>query len=464
MRGNNRLKQLIIPALIWLAVPVSACGAQLATPTITPTATPTAVPTATTVLAAADEPARAGVKDVPIDAGGVAEAVAERTPVPTPTPNLVDREINEFTESVGLAGKTFLGLPVEDWIDLAISVLIFAVGYWVATRFRTARAFYEIFIKSIDSQLQWLVGLFFLRLAVMRLGFIDVRLRTALDDIFFIASLGLLTLIVLKLIDCVIDWYRENLEPKKNQEKLDPVILLIRHGSSILVIITAVVIGLAHFGITSNVLNALLIIIVIGLLLIARDTISDVLNGFVILIDEPFRVGDAIRIEGWDEWGWVMEIGARTTRIRTRDNQLVIVPNASLVAGQVVNYTYPDPAIRMHTDFRLDYGSDLSQIRRVIEDTMRGTDEVLPDKPVQIRFRQFGESTRLIRVHWWISTCDKQFYMADRVNAALEAALAEAGFNISFTKYQVDLTTDGKNTGQATHNGPGSGRNELSPG
>jgi small-conductance mechanosensitive channel len=474
MRGNNRLKQLIIPALIWLAVPVSACGTQSATPTITPTATPTAVPTATTVLAAADEPARAGVKDVPIDAGGVAEAVAERTPVPTPTPNLVDREINEFTESVGLAGKTFLGLAVEDWIDLVISVLIFAVGYWVATRLlrylfrrvirRTARAFYEIFIKSIDSQLQWLVGLFFLRLAVMRLGFIDVRLRTALDDIFFIASLGLLTLIVLKLIDCVIDWYRENLEPKKNQEKLDPVILLIRHGSSILVIITAVVIGLAHFGITSNVLNALLIIIVIGLLLIARDTISDVLNGFVILIDEPFRVGDAIRIEGWDEWGWVMEIGARTTRIRTRDNQLVIVPNASLVAGQVVNYTYPDPAIRMHTDFRLDYGSDLSQIRRVIEDTMRGTDEVLPDKPVQIRFRQFGESTRLIRVHWWISTCDKQFYMADRVNAALEAALAEAGFNISFTKYQVDLTTDGKNTGQATHNGPGSGRNELSPG
>ena len=75
-----------------------------------------------------------------------------------------------------------------------------------------------------------------------------------------------------------------------------------------------------------------------------------------------------------------------------------------------------------------------------------------------------GLPTKRSEVHWWISTCDKQFYMADRVNAALEAALAEAGFNISFTTYQVDLTTDGENADQMTQNGPGNGGNELSPG
>ena len=77
-------------------------------------------------------------------------------------------------------------------------------------------------------------------------------------------------------------------------------------------------------------------------------------------------------------------------------------------------------------------------------------EEVLSDKPVEIYYRKFGESTRLIRVHWWVSNCDKEFYMTDRVNAALEEALAEAGFDISFSTYRVDLNPDGKNAGQMT--------------
>jgi small-conductance mechanosensitive channel len=447
MKRNNMFKLFFIPALMWLTVLASACGAQPAAPTVTPTAT--------TVAAATVAP-ESVAKDGPIDAGEIMEAIIARTPVPTPTPNLVDREINEFAASVGLVGSTFLGLAVEDWINIALSVLIFAVGYWVATRLlrylfrrvirRTARAFYETFIKSIGSQLQWLVALFFLRFAILRLDFIGGGLRTALNDIFFIVGLGLVTLIVLKLIECTVDYYKQHLSPKKDRDELDPVILLVKHSAYILVIVTAVVIALAHFGIASNILTALLIIIVFGLLLAARDTISGVLNGFIILMDEPFRVGDAIQVEGWDEWGWVVEIGALTTRVRTRDNQLVIVPNATIVSSQVLNYTYPDPTLRMHTDFRLAYGSDLTQIRHIIEKTMRGLDEVLPDKPVKIFFRQFGESARLIRVHWWIATCDNQFQVADRVNSALEAALAEAGFNISFTTYQVELTADGKNT------------------
>jgi len=455
MQQNDRFKILIIPALIWLVVLTSACGTQpTATPSITPTAT--TVATATTVVATPDETALAGAKDVPIEAGevagGVVEAVAARTPVPTPTPNLVTQGINELTESTGWAGNTFLGLAVEDWINIAISVLIFVVGYWIATRLlrylfrrvirRTAREFYETFIKSIISQLQWLVGLFFLRLAFMRLDFIGDGLRTVLDDTFFLANLGLVTLIVLRLIACAVDWYKQHFAPKKNEDQVEAVILLIEHGSYILVIITAVVIGLAHFGITSSALTTLLFIIIIGLLLIARDTISDILNGFIILVDEPFREGDVIRIEGWDEWGWVVELGARTTRIRTRGNQLVIVPNAKIVSGQIVNYSYPDLPCRMHTNIRLDYGSDLDQIRRVIEDTMRSLEEVLPDKPVDIFFREFGDSARLMRVYWWIAIIDNQYHIADRVNDALEAALADAGFNISLTTYKVGLSNE----------------------
>jgi small-conductance mechanosensitive channel len=398
-------------------------------------------------------------------AEGMAATVSARTPEPSPTPGVIQNRISELTETSGLAGQTFLGLSVDDWINLAISGLLFGVAYLLTVRLlyhllqrvvdRSTHTFYEALFKSIGPELKWLVGLFVLRFAIFRLDFVSNGLRLALDDIFFVVGLLLLTRIALQLISFAVEWYKKNLEPKKDEARLDPVILLLQHSSYILVIITAVVIGLAHFGIASNILSALLVIVVIGLLLIAKDTISDVISGFIILADEPFRVGDAIQLEDWPDWGWVTEIGSRTTRVKTWDNQLVIVPNGSINASQVVNYTYPDPTYRMRTDIRLAYGSDLAQIRQVIEQTLSGVEEVLPDKPVEILFRQFGDSTRLIRVHWWVSSCDKEFYMADRVNAALEEALAKAGFDISFSTYRVDLNPGEKNADQITPAGLG---------
>jgi small conductance mechanosensitive channel len=65
--------------------------------------------------------------------------------------------------------------------------------------------------------------------------------------------------------------------------------------------------------------------------LAARDTIEDMIAGLIILIDQPFRVGDRIEIAGLGTWGDVTTIGMRTTSIRTRDNHMVIVPNSSIV-------------------------------------------------------------------------------------------------------------------------------------
>jgi small-conductance mechanosensitive channel len=337
-------------------------------------------------------------------------------------------------------------------------VLLFVVAYVLTVRLlyhflqrfadRSPHKFYDDLFKTIGPDLRWLVALFFLRIAVFRLDFWSDNFRLVLDDIFFMVGLLLVTAIALRLINFTVNWYKQNLEPAKDEAQLDPIILLLQHSSYVLVIIIAVVIALAHFGITSNILTALLIIIVIGLILIARDTITDVINGFVILADQPYRVGDAIQLEDWPEWGWVTEIGSRTTRVRSRDNRLLTIPNSSINTGQVINYSYPDPTYRMETDIRLAYGTDLARIRQVIEQALREVDEVLSDKPVEVFFRQFGTSTRLIRVHWWVSRCDKEYYMADRVNTALEEALAEAGFEISFTTYRVDLNPDGKQAGQ----------------
>jgi small-conductance mechanosensitive channel len=144
-------------------------------------------------------------------------------------------------------------------------------------------------------------------------------------------------------------------------------------------------------------------------------------------MDRPFTVGDRIEIPDQDAWGDVVEIGTRTTRIRTRDNNLVIIPNSNIADGQVTNYTYPDPNYRLQSDIDIEYGENLEHVRKVLGDAVRSVDEVLKDQPVQVLFIEFGNSAMTIRVRWWIDTYSDKRMMQDKVNTALQEAIDRSG-------------------------------------
>lgn len=82
-------------------------------------------------------------------------------------------------------------------------------------------------------------------------------------------------------------------------------------------LVSGLYILLSHYGVNVTALTAALGLSGLALALAARDTIADVISGLIILIDQPFRVGDRIEVEKVGTWGEVVEIGLRTTRIRT---------------------------------------------------------------------------------------------------------------------------------------------------
>ena len=170
---------------------------------------------------------------------------------------------------------------------------------------------------------------------------------------------------------------------------------------SVLIVLGAVIL-LDHFGVNVTGLAAILALVGFAVGLAAQDTISDMISGYIILIDQPFRVGDRIEIPNEDTWGDVVEIGTRTTRILTRDNTLVIIPNSSIANGQVRNYNYPDPTYRLQLDVGIGYGTDIEHVRKVLGDAVRGVEGVLPDKPVDVLYNEMGDSSMTIRVRWWI--------------------------------------------------------------
>jgi small-conductance mechanosensitive channel len=390
------------------------------------------------------------------------------TPVPTPTPGAITELVSDFTQSTGLARKAFLGLTADDWINLGISVLILLVGYvvgtWLLKRIlrrlvkRTPTEFDDAFLKRVEPEIGWFVVVLSLQFASLRLAFLGADFKNFLYSVYFALYLVIGLLIIWKLIDATTELYVARLaEQPEEAERLNPVVTLAHRMARVLLLATGAAMLLSHFGVNITALAASLGIAGLALSLAAQDTLSDAIAGFTILVDQPFRVGDRIEISELGTWGDVVQIGTRTTRIRTRDNRMVIVPNSTIGTSQVVNYTYPDPRYRVQMDIGIGYGMDIEKTRRVIVDTVSHLDGVLKDKPVDALYNEMGESAMTFRVRWWIESYEDTRRIFDRVNSALQIALDGAAIEMPNPTYDVNLNLRGKDTAQFSQSLEGAG-------
>jgi small-conductance mechanosensitive channel len=358
----------------------------------------------------------------------------------------------EIAVEAGLADRSLFGFPLTSWINLGISILIFLFLVFIGVHFffsllkavarRTKTLFDDVFLDSIERELKWLITIMLASAAVSRFGFWSNALRLLLSDLFFILTLGMLYIIALRLVAFASSWYREHGVPEGQRLRLDPLIELVKRLGYLLVSMLALGDLLSHFGIEVTLLSAVIVFAAVVIGLGANAAISDAVSGLLILVSQPFRVGDAIFIKEIDTRGDVEEIGVRTTQIRTRDGREVIVPNSLIAASQVVNYTFPDPDYRDEINFPT-YGADIDQLQKVVEEAVRGVEGVLPDRPVDVLYLSFGGSSREIRVRWWVDHINNRTRILSQVNMALDRAFEKAGIDTPNLTYDLNLKVQG---------------------
>jgi small-conductance mechanosensitive channel len=369
--------------------------------------------------------------------------------MPTATPGVIAEQISRIAREAGLAGETFLGLGIDDWINLGFSLLIAAAGYLVGTWLirrvlhrivkRTQPELDDRLLEAAGPGVRWLVVLLALQFATVRLTFINAWLKAALSSVYFVIGLT----IVLRIL-----WHLTSLSEQEairrsaevgREDQLAPLITLLVRMGRVLLVVVGLSILLAHFGVDVTAVVAALGLGGLALSLAARDTLADAIAGFIVLIDQPYRIGDRIEVQSINTWGDVADIGLRTTRIRTRDNRMVIVPNSSLGTSGIINYSFPDPRYRIQTHVGIAYGTDVEEARGVLVDTVRHVEGVMPDEPVDALLVEMGDSAMIFRVRWWIDSYADTRRMLDRVHTALIKALDAAGIESPFPTQSVDL-------------------------
>lgn len=345
----------------------------------------------------------------------------------------------------------------ENWSELIVSLLTVVVGYFASSWVvkiplrwlsrRTATTLDDVLVKAVERPLGWIVFGIFLQIAGLRLMpmFPDMDISIYKTG-FFIYYLLLGTYVTLKVINTTVVWFDENLPADADQEGITRVLPIIRNFSRVLVIIVAVTTLLAYLGVDITAIAASLGVAGLAVSLAARETIEDLIGGIFIIVDRPFRIGDRIDIEQLDVWGDVVEIGFRTSRIRTRDNRMVIIPNAQISRSHIVNYTYPDPRYRIQMDIGLAYNTDIERARQLIIETVRKIDGVLEEKPVDALYNEMGDSAMVFRVRWWIESYADTRRMFDKVNTALQKCFDENGIISPYPIQDINFRIDTENT------------------
>ena len=124
----------------------------------------------------------------------------------------------------------------------------------------------------------------------------------------------------------------------------------------------------------------------------AKDTIGNLFGGISIFFDKPYKVGDFVIIEKQYR-GEVFEIGMRSTKITTRDNILITVPNSVMVTSAVINETGMDPKLRIRVPLGVAYGSDLESVEKIFKAAMVKSNLFAKFPAPRVRFRKFSDSS-----------------------------------------------------------------------
>lgn len=227
----------------------------------------------------------------------------------------------------------------------------------------------------------------------------------------------------------------------KDARKLSDALPFLDNLAKITVLGVIVLIILSIWGANITPVLASAGVLGIAVAFAAKDTISNLFGGISVFFDKPYKIGDYVIIEEKYR-GEVIEIGMRSTKIRTRDNILITVPNSVMVTNAVINETGFDPKLRIRIPIGVAYDSDLDNVEYTLIEVMKSHKEVIKDPVPRIRYRRFGDSAIGLEALCIIDEPANRGRVMHELIKEIDKAFKEEKITLPFPQRDVHLYKD----------------------
>jgi len=334
-----------------------------------------------------------------------------------------------------------------DDYPIAMAVLIFALAVllanivvWLVTRVvgyvakRTRVQWDNKIVAVIHRPLYWTVLCVGMLLALLPLGLpelIDSVLQSLIATVLVIIWSGF----VVKLVRIVLQAMSHG---QKKESLVRPQTRPLFENMAFLVVITVAIYMIFRswdIDMTAWLASAGIVGIAIGFA--AKDTLANLFSGVFILADTPYKIGDYVVLDS-GERGKVTRIGIRSTRLQTREDVEITIPNAIMGNSRIINESGgPHEKFRIRVSVGVAYGSDIDQVKSVLMNVALEEIQVCDEPEPRVRFRAFGASSLDLDLLCWVENPEVRGQVLDALNTTIYKRFNAENIEIPYSKQDV---------------------------
>jgi MscS family membrane protein len=259
-----------------------------------------------------------------------------------------------------LLSMTFLGIPAEKWF-FALAYILggFVVGIissWIFKNVfrrlfaKTKTRIDDILLASVEKPIVAVIVFLGIRMGIDVLT-LEPGVAPWINKTIAILIAGAVAWALAKLLDGIVEEYLVPYVQKSEGNLDDQLLPILRKGVKIVVWAIAAIFAIKEAGYDIGAILAGLGIGGVAIALAAKDTLSNFFGSVAVFIDRPFMINDRVKVAGFD--GTVIEIGLRTSRLKTLDNRIVTLPNSVFASGAIENVS-SEPSTKVACVIDLD--------------------------------------------------------------------------------------------------------------
>ncbi|MBW2995877.1 mechanosensitive ion channel family protein [Candidatus Woesearchaeota archaeon] len=278
----------------------------------------------------------------------------------------------------------------------------------------------------------------------LKLGFNYMQLAGKTGDVIDKIVNSFITIIVIyisvAIIKLIVDYWGESIA-KKTKSAVDEHLIIVLKKSMSVVFFIAILLAILHvWGIEIGPLLAGLGIGGIAIAFALQKSLGNIFGGISLILDRSVAVGDVVVMDA-DTKGEIVDIGLRSTKIKTFDNEFVIVPNGKLEEMNIHNIAKPEPSVRIVVPFNVAYRSNVAKVKKIVLKELSKVDglDKKEDRKPFVRFLEMGESGMMFKAYFYIRTYKDKYNTIDQATTLIYNALNKNRIRIPFPQMDVHL-------------------------
>tara|TARA_B100001113_G_scaffold343389_1_gene330638 strand:+ start:166 stop:1503 length:1338 start_codon:yes stop_codon:yes gene_type:complete len=291
------------------------------------------------------------------------------------------------------------------------------------------RAYLFVLLAGVELTMMWTLG---------RNDAVYIAVAPYFSGIYIMLSASIISVAIKFIVPAALDRYNTNKSVTVTGG--NPLVVFASRG---IVWFMGIYLALQEVGIELLGIIASLAVFSLIIGLAVQQTLGNMLNSFMLAVDQPFEVGDRIEVEGVT--GTVMSVGILSTKILTLTEELVVIPNNRLVDSTITNFARGGgdgmgSRLTLTLDIGVDYDERSAHVKQVIMDVAKKCPHVEQDPAPRVLLRELGDFSKNYRLYVWLADYGEEFIATDWLLREVDIAFGREGISIPYP-VAVELPT-----------------------